>query len=48
MVNILDEAIQLTGDEGRSFEKDKAALKYYFDKFNKTYFNGVLAPIPLD
>ena len=48
MMNILDEAIQLTDDEGRSFEKDKAALKYYFDKFNKTYFNGVLAPIPLD
>ena len=47
-MNILDEAIQLTDDEGRSFEKDKAALKYYFDKFNKTYFNGVLAPIPLD
>ena len=48
MMNILDEAIQLTDDEGHSFEKDKAALKYYFDKFNKTYFNGVLAPIPLD
>lgn len=48
MMNILDEAIQLTDDEGRSFEKDTAALKYYFDKFNKTYFNGVLAPIPLD
>ena len=47
-MNILDEAIQLTDDEGHSFEKDKAALKYYFDKFNKTYFNGVLAPIPLD
>ena len=47
-MNILDEAIQLTDDEGRSFEKDNAALKYYFDKFNKTYFNGVLAPIPLD
>ena len=48
MMNILDEAIQLTDDEGRSFEKDNVALKYYFDKFNKTYFNGVLAPIPLD
>ena len=48
MENILLEAIQLTDDEGRSFEKDTAALKYYFDKFNKTYFNDVLAPIPLD
>lgn len=48
MMNILDEAIQLTDDEGRSFEKDNASLKYYFDKFNKTYFNGVLAPIPFE
>ena len=48
MMNILDEAIQLTDDEGRSFEKDKASLKYYFDKFNQTYFNVVLAPIQLD
>ena len=48
MRNPINEAIQLTDDEGRTFEKDKAALKYYFDKFNKTYFNGVLAPIPLD
>ena len=47
-MNILDEAIQLTDDEGRSFEKDKASLKYYFDKFNQTYFNVVLAPIQLD
>ena len=44
---LLDEAIQLTDDEGRSFEKDNAALKYYFNKFNQDYFGGVLEPIQL-
>jgi len=45
---ILDEAIRLTDDDGNTFEKDNAALKKYFDIFNRTYFNGVLADIPLE
>ena len=44
---LLDEAIQLTDEDGRTFEKDNAALKYYFNKFNQIYFGGVLDPIPL-
>jgi hypothetical protein len=47
MMNILDEAIQLTDEDGRTFEKVDSSLKYYFDKFNQAYFNGVLAPIKL-
>lgn len=47
MMNILDEAVQLTDEDGRTFEKVDSSLKYYFDKFNQAYFNGVLAPIKL-
>lgn len=48
MENILLESVQLTDDEGRTFDKDNESLKYYFNKFNDTYFDGKLAPIPLE
>lgn len=46
-MNILDEAYELTDDEGNTFKKDTAALKKYFDIFNQDYFDGKLAPIEL-
>lgn len=45
---LLDEAIQLTDEDSRTFEKDNTALKYYFNKFNDKYFDGKMKIIPLE